>query len=130
MAKQPPQSHRRERLSCQAAAIIEIGWLDTGVRELAGNVRTRSALDKADHLPVSGLRATHLIQARNPVLAAPVNRTCWLWRKRRCCWRGLSGEGVLYLVLSSMEVAMRGGLLWLLGIPIPVIILLYLFHVI
>jgi len=25
---------------------------------------------------------------------------------------------------------MRGGLLWLLGIPIPVIILLYLFHVI
>jgi hypothetical protein len=28
-----------------------------------------------------------------------------------------------------MEVAMRGGLLWLLGIPIPVIILLYLFGV-
>jgi len=25
---------------------------------------------------------------------------------------------------------MRGGLLWLLGVPIPVIILLYLFHVI
>ena len=27
------------------------------------------------------------------------------------------------------EVAMRGGLLWLLGIPIPIIILLYLFGV-
>jgi len=30
-----------------------------------------------------------------------------------------------------MEAAMlKGGLLWLLGIPIPVIIALYLFHVI
>jgi hypothetical protein len=28
------------------------------------------------------------------------------------------------------ELLMRGGLLWLLGVPIPVIILLYLFHVI
>lgn len=28
------------------------------------------------------------------------------------------------------ESAMRGILLWVLGIPIPVIILLYLFHVI
>lgn len=28
------------------------------------------------------------------------------------------------------ELAMRGILLWVLGIPIPVIILLYLFHVI
>ncbi len=29
-----------------------------------------------------------------------------------------------------METSMRGILLWLIGIPIPVIILLYLFHVI
>lgn len=29
-----------------------------------------------------------------------------------------------------MERSMRGVLLWLVGIPIPVIILLYLFHVI
>lgn len=29
-----------------------------------------------------------------------------------------------------METTMRGILLWLLGIPIPVLILLYLFHVI
>ena len=29
-----------------------------------------------------------------------------------------------------MEDSMRGVLLWFLGIPIPVIILLYLFHVI
>jgi hypothetical protein len=28
-----------------------------------------------------------------------------------------------------MEERMRGLLLWLLGIPIPIIILLYLFHV-
>jgi hypothetical protein len=30
---------------------------------------------------------------------------------------------------NRWEVAMRGGLLWLLGIPIPIIILLYLFGV-
>ena len=30
----------------------------------------------------------------------------------------------------NVRCHMRGGLLWLLGIPIPVIILLYLFHVI
>jgi hypothetical protein len=29
-----------------------------------------------------------------------------------------------------MEVVMRGVLLWAIGIPIPVIILLYVFHVI
>ena len=34
------------------------------------------------------------------------------------------------LNFDNMEVHMRGGLLWLLGIPIPVIILLYVFHVI
>ncbi|HUA51215.1 MAG TPA: hypothetical protein VMB81_03580 [Candidatus Sulfotelmatobacter sp.] len=32
--------------------------------------------------------------------------------------------------LGSGDHAMRGILLWLLGIPIPVVILLYLFHVI
>jgi hypothetical protein len=32
--------------------------------------------------------------------------------------------------VSTKEDDMRGILLWLLGIPIPVIILLYLFHVI
>jgi hypothetical protein len=31
---------------------------------------------------------------------------------------------------EARESVMRGGLLWLLGIPLPVIILLYLFHVI
>jgi hypothetical protein len=31
---------------------------------------------------------------------------------------------------TGTETDMRGILLWLLGIPIPVIILLYLFHVI
>ncbi|MBX6742621.1 MAG: hypothetical protein IRY87_11330 [Acetobacteraceae bacterium] len=31
---------------------------------------------------------------------------------------------------NQREVTMRGILLWLLGIPIPIIILLYLFHVI
>ena len=31
---------------------------------------------------------------------------------------------------SGAEVnLMRGGLLWLIGVPIPIIILLYLFHV-
>lgn len=29
----------------------------------------------------------------------------------------------------SMETSMRGILLWLIGIPIPIIILLYLFNV-
>jgi len=32
--------------------------------------------------------------------------------------------------MTEEEEAMRGVLLWLLGIPIPVIILLYVFHVI
>jgi hypothetical protein len=32
--------------------------------------------------------------------------------------------------LAVMETTMRGILLWLIGIPIPVIILLYLFNVI
>ncbi|MBX6743978.1 MAG: hypothetical protein IRY87_18235 [Acetobacteraceae bacterium] len=31
---------------------------------------------------------------------------------------------------NQRKVTMRGILLWLLGIPIPIIILLYLFHVI
>jgi hypothetical protein len=34
------------------------------------------------------------------------------------------------IAISQEEEAMRGLLLWLLGIPIPVIILLYVFHVI
>jgi len=33
-------------------------------------------------------------------------------------------------VIEGTEFDMRGILLWVLGIPIPVIILLYLFHVI
>jgi hypothetical protein len=33
-------------------------------------------------------------------------------------------------VIPSRSVDMRGVLLWLIGIPIPIIILLYLFHVI
>jgi hypothetical protein len=37
---------------------------------------------------------------------------------------------LLRLRNRSGESVMRGILLWLLGIPIPVIILLYLFHVI
>jgi hypothetical protein len=32
--------------------------------------------------------------------------------------------------IAGTELDMRGILLWVLGIPIPVIILLYLFHVI
>jgi hypothetical protein len=32
--------------------------------------------------------------------------------------------------MQRKEPAMRGILLWLIGLPIPVIILLYLFHVI
>jgi hypothetical protein len=31
---------------------------------------------------------------------------------------------------KNWETDMRGALLWLLGIPLPIIILLYLFHVI
>jgi len=31
---------------------------------------------------------------------------------------------------SRKEAIMRGALLWFLGIPIPIIILLYVFHVI
>ena len=34
------------------------------------------------------------------------------------------------IAISQEEEDMRGVLLWLLGIPIPVIILLYVFHVI
>ncbi|MEJ0018123.1 MAG: hypothetical protein WDN25_16445 [Acetobacteraceae bacterium] len=34
------------------------------------------------------------------------------------------------LVLQRLRFDMRGILLWALGIPIPIIILLYLFHVI
>jgi hypothetical protein len=33
-------------------------------------------------------------------------------------------------IAPSKETAMRGILLWLLGLPIPIIILLYVFHVI
>ncbi|MBN8997183.1 MAG: hypothetical protein J0H63_04910 [Rhizobiales bacterium] len=32
--------------------------------------------------------------------------------------------------IATTEIFMRGILLWLLGIPIPIIILLYLFHVV
>ena len=32
--------------------------------------------------------------------------------------------------IAQEEEAMRGVLLWLLGIPIPIIILLYVFHVV
>lgn len=35
-----------------------------------------------------------------------------------------------FLFIEGTELNMRGILLWVLGIPIPVIILLYLFHVI
>jgi hypothetical protein len=34
------------------------------------------------------------------------------------------------LAIDGTELKMRGILLWFLGIPIPVIILLYIFHVI
>jgi hypothetical protein len=37
---------------------------------------------------------------------------------------------VTSIVSSGSRFIMRGILLWVLGIPIPVIILLYLFHVI
>jgi hypothetical protein len=36
----------------------------------------------------------------------------------------------MFLFIEGTELNMRGILLWVLGIPIPVIILLYLFHVI
>ena len=36
----------------------------------------------------------------------------------------------LHASLQMARLGMRGILLWVLGIPIPVIILLYLFHVI
>ena len=36
----------------------------------------------------------------------------------------------ILLSIEGTELNMRGILLWVLGIPIPVIILLYLFHVI
>jgi hypothetical protein len=35
-----------------------------------------------------------------------------------------------FLFIEETELNMRGILLWVLGIPIPVIILLYLFHVV
>jgi hypothetical protein len=31
---------------------------------------------------------------------------------------------------ENMEYIMRGVLLWLVGVPIPIIILLYIFHVV
>ena len=34
------------------------------------------------------------------------------------------------VAIAQQEEAMRGVLLWLLGIPIPIIILLYVFHVV
>jgi hypothetical protein len=34
------------------------------------------------------------------------------------------------IAIAQQEEAMRGVLLWLLGIPIPIIILLYVFHVV
>ena len=34
------------------------------------------------------------------------------------------------IAIAQEEEAMRGVLLWLLGIPIPIIILLYVFHVV
>ena len=43
---------------------------------------------------------------------------------RTPCWIGLIGP------TDKRRKTMRGVLLWALGIPIPVIILLYLFHVI
>jgi hypothetical protein len=42
---------------------------------------------------------------------------------------GTTGSGAA-LVFQILEGQMRGMLLWFIGIPIPVIILLYLFHVI
>ena len=39
-------------------------------------------------------------------------------------------KGCRAIRMTEEEEAMRGVLLWLLGIPIPVIILLYVFHVI
>jgi hypothetical protein len=44
-------------------------------------------------------------------------------RHRRPNWNSLNGY-------SEGNVSMRGLLLWLVGIPLPIIILLYLFHVI
>jgi hypothetical protein len=45
--------------------------------------------------------------------------------------RNLSAQTTFFTAIQTLGVRdMRGGLLWLLGIPIPVIILLYLFHVI
>jgi hypothetical protein len=41
-----------------------------------------------------------------------------------------TGSHGFELLLRNLEDNMRGALLWFLGIPIPVIILLYLFHVI
>jgi hypothetical protein len=43
----------------------------------------------------------------------------------RRLWRALGNQ-----VQPVLEAAMRGALLWLVGIPIPIIILLYLFNVI
>ena len=34
------------------------------------------------------------------------------------------------IAIAQQEETMRGVLLWLLGIPIPIIILLYVFHVV
>jgi hypothetical protein len=34
------------------------------------------------------------------------------------------------IAITRQEETMRGVLLWLLGIPIPIIILLYVFHVV
>jgi len=44
---------------------------------------------------------------------------------------GTTGDKSLFSSLfKKKEDEMRGGLLWLIGVPIPVIILLYVFHVI
>jgi hypothetical protein len=44
--------------------------------------------------------------------------------------RHVSPPNCARLVFNDRGSSMRGILLWVLGIPIPVIILLYLFHVI
>jgi hypothetical protein len=74
-------------------------------------------------LSFSSLQSPGYIAAIEAKIGCICNRSAAHGTRR--LWRALGPQ-----VQLSWRAAMRGALLWLLGIPIPIIILLYLFNVI
>ena len=96
----PPALSRRERLR-------------VAVRALAGNC---SATDRAD-----GGKRRHCSQSDYGRAAVPDGR--------RLAWNRARVRRVRVTNSRNGSTAMKGIALWAIGIPIPIIIILYLFHV-